>query len=69
MNWRFEAFDGQWCNGPIPKFTTFNFHQRNWEVKISKFSFMGWDLFAMDSAKSGDILLPFVDSQYTKLDK
>jgi hypothetical protein len=42
MNWRVEAFDGQWCGGPIPKFSTFNFHQRNWEVKISKFSFMGW---------------------------
>ena len=41
MNWRVEAFDGQWCGGPIPKFSTFNFHDRNWEVKISKFSFMG----------------------------
>ncbi len=66
MNWRREAFDGQWCNGPIPKFTTFSFHQRNWVVKISKFPFMGWGLFAMDSAKEGDILLPFVGPQYTK---
>ena len=29
-------------------------------VKISKFSFMGLDFWAMDSAKEGDILLPFV---------
>ena len=34
MNWKVEAFDGQWCDGPIPKFSTFNFHDRNWEVKL-----------------------------------
>ena len=68
MNWRRETFDGQWCNGPIPKYTTFNFHQRNWVVKISKFSFMGWNLFVMDSEKEEDILLPFVGSQYNKLE-
>ena len=28
--------------------------------EISKFSFMGLDFWAMDSAKEGDILLPFV---------
>ena len=65
MNWRVDQFDGQWRNGPIPKFSTFFFHDRNWEVKISKFSFMGWGLFAMDPAKAGDILLPFVGPQYT----
>ena len=27
---------------------------------------MGWNLFAMDSAKEGDILLPFVGPQYSK---
>lgn len=27
---------------------------------------MGWDLFATDSVKACDILLPFVGSQYTK---
>ena len=66
MNWRVDKFDGQWCDGPIPKFSTFNFHDRKWEVKISKFSFMGWGLFAMDFAKAGDILLPFVGPQYTR---
>ena len=70
MNWRSEAFNGQWCNGPIPKFTTFNFQERNWEVKISNFSFVGWGLFAMVSAKSSDILLPFVGPklEYTNLE-
>ena len=29
---------------------------------------MGWGLLTMDSAKSGDILLPFVGPQYTKLE-
>ena len=66
MNWRVDKFDGQWCDGPIPKFSTFNFHDRKWEVKIYGFSFMGWGLFAMDPAKAGDILLPFVGPQYTR---
>src|SRR5579875_1992707 len=65
MNWRVESFYGQWCSGPIPKLTTFNYNDRNWEVKVSKFSFMGWGLFTMDPAKAGDSLLPFVGPQYT----
>jgi hypothetical protein len=66
INWRVDKYDGQWCDGLIPKFSTFNFHGRQWEVKISGFLFMGWGLFAMDPAKAGDILLSFVGPQYTR---
>ena len=68
INWRVEAFQGQWYGGPIPKFSTLNFHDRNWEVEILKFSFMYWGLFAMDPAKADDILLSFVGPQYTTSD-
>ena len=58
-------YDGQWCDGPIPKLTRFSFWKRDWEVKVSGFPFMGWGLFAMQTAKEGDELLPFVGPQYT----
>lgn len=34
-------------------------------MKVSKFGFMGWGLFAMQPAKEGEELLPFVGPQYT----
>ena len=66
MNWTVEAFDGRWCDGFIPKFRTFNYHKRNWEVKTLNFLFIGWGLFVMDSVRASDILLPFMGPQYTK---
>lgn len=51
---------GQWRPGPIPKLRKFIFWGRAWEVKVSQFPFMGWGLFALEAAKAGDELLPFV---------
>jgi hypothetical protein len=59
------VYDGQWCDGPIPKLTPFVFWKREWQVKVSKYRFMGWGLFAMQPAKEGEELLPFVGAQYT----
>lgn len=58
-------YDGQWCDGPIPRLTSFVFWKRDWQVKVSNYRFMGWGLFAMQSAKEGEELLPFVGPQYT----
>ena len=58
-------YDGQWCDGPIPKLTSFVYWKRDWQVKVSKYRFMDWGLFAMQTAKEGDELLPFVNPQYT----
>ena len=43
----------------------FSYWNKEWEVRVSNFSFIGWDLFALQPAKEGEKLLPFVRSQYT----
>jgi hypothetical protein len=63
--WRSNVYDGQWCNGSIPKLTNFSYWNRNWEVRVSNFPFMGWGLFALQPARKGEDLLPFVGPQYT----
>lgn len=65
QRWRSKVYDGQWSDGPIPKLTKFSYWNKEWEVKVSNFSFMGWGLFALQYAKEGDELLPFVGPQYT----
>jgi hypothetical protein len=64
QRWRSNVYDGQWCNGPIPKLTPFSYFHREWEVRVSNFPFMGWGLFALQPAKEGEELLPFVGPQY-----
>jgi hypothetical protein len=66
LNWRSDVFDGQWGPGPIPKLTHFTYWNRLWEVKVSNFPFMGWGLFALQSAKAGEELLPFSGRLFTK---
>jgi hypothetical protein len=66
LNWRADVYDGQWGPGPIPKLTPFTYWNRLWEVKVSNFPFMGWGLFALESAKAGEELLPFSGRLYTK---
>ena len=58
-------YDGQWCDGSIPKLAPFSYWNRDWEVKVSNFLFMGWGLFAIQPAKEGEELLLFVGPQYT----
>ena len=58
-------YDGQWCDGSIPKLAPFSYWNRDWGVKVSNFPFMGWGLFAIQSAKEGEELLPFLGPQYT----
>ena len=60
------SFHGQWGPGPIPKLTPFTYWNRKWEVKISTHAFMGWGLFALEVAKVGDELLPFVGQWFSK---
>jgi len=59
------VFDGQWNNGSIPKLIVFSYRNRKWDVRLSKFAFMDWGLFALQSTKKGDELLSFVGPQYT----
>ena len=55
-----DSFHGQWDPEPIPKVTPFTYWNRKWEAKVSTHAFMGWGLFALEVAKVGDKLLPFV---------
>lgn len=65
QTWGSNVYDGQWCDGPIPKLIKFSYWNREWEVRVSNFPFMGWGLFALQPAKEGEELLPFVGPQYT----
>ena len=59
--WLSNVYDRQ-CNGPIPKLTQFSYFQRDGR---SGCPIMGWGLFALQPAKEGEKLLPFVGPQYT----
>jgi hypothetical protein len=39
-----------------------------WEVKVSRFPFMGWRLFTLQPLKAGEQVLPFVGESYSKSD-
>jgi hypothetical protein len=60
---RTNSSHGQWRIGPIPKLTPFTFWDRKWEIRVSTHPHMGWGLYAMEAAKVGDELLPFVGKQ------
>jgi hypothetical protein len=53
LMWRSDVFHGQWGPGPIPKMTHFTYWNRIWEVKVSKYTFMGWDLYAWRLQRQG----------------
>ena len=59
---------GQWRIGTIPKLETFTYWKRKWEVRVSTHPHMGWGLYAMEAAKSGDELLPFVGKRFSKVE-
>lgn len=61
-----NVYHGQWGPGPIPRLTEFKYWNRVWEVKVSNYPFMGWGLYAVEPARAGDELLPFVGRIYSK---
>jgi hypothetical protein len=35
QRWRSNVYDGQWCEGPIPKLTQFSYWNKKCEVRVS----------------------------------
>ena len=58
-----DSYHEQWRIGPIPELKPVTFWDRKWEVRVSAHPHMGWGLYAMEAAKAGDELLPFVGKQ------
>ena len=57
---------GGWQEGRIPRLTTFKYYGRGWEVRLSRFPFMGWGLFLVDGAKKDEDLIPYTGPHLTK---
>ena len=56
---------GQWPNLPIPRMTPFTWWNRQWEIRVSTFPYMGWGLFTLQNLGPAEELIPFTRPYYT----
>jgi hypothetical protein len=56
---------GQWPTLPIPRMTPFTWWNRQWEIRISTFPYMGWGLFTLQNLEAEEELIPFTGPCYT----